>query len=111
MDACTHIVDQIYHDEEFKRLTLAERQKLWQLRNPEQTPGTGSTPRRTTTPTSSISAASAGTKRGRERTMSRDSDGDSSLFGTDTKDHSNKSNSALKRPAPTARQGLGKSEN
>jgi hypothetical protein len=39
------IIDQHYSDAEFDRLTPAEKQKLWQLRNVGKTPGTGQTRR------------------------------------------------------------------
>jgi hypothetical protein len=39
----THIIDRHYSDAEFNRLAPAEKQKLWQLRNVDKTPGTGPT--------------------------------------------------------------------
>jgi hypothetical protein len=45
VDKQTHITLRYYHDDEFKRLTPAEKQKLWQLKNPGKTPGTGPTRR------------------------------------------------------------------
>jgi hypothetical protein len=43
VDKQTHIIDRHYSDAEFDRLTPAEKQKLWQLRNVGKTPGTGLT--------------------------------------------------------------------
>jgi len=37
----THIVNRDYSKNEYNRLTPAEKAKLWQLRNPNKTPGTG----------------------------------------------------------------------
>jgi hypothetical protein len=45
VDRQTHIIDRHYLDAEFDRLTPAEKQKLWQLRNVGKTPGTGPTRR------------------------------------------------------------------
>ncbi len=39
----THIVNKHYSDAEWTRLTPAEKQKIWQLRNPGKTAGTGQT--------------------------------------------------------------------
>ncbi len=41
----THIVNRHYSDAEWTQLTPAEKQKIWQLRNPGMTPGTGPTRR------------------------------------------------------------------
>jgi hypothetical protein len=43
VDKQTHFIDRHYSDAEFDRLTPAEKQKLWQLRNVGKTPGTGLT--------------------------------------------------------------------
>jgi hypothetical protein len=43
VDKQTHIIDRHYSDAEFDRLTPAEKQKLWQLRNVSKTQGTGPT--------------------------------------------------------------------
>jgi hypothetical protein len=37
----THIVNRHYSDAEWTQLTPAEKQKIWQLRYPDKTPGTG----------------------------------------------------------------------
>jgi hypothetical protein len=37
----THIVNRQYSDAKWTQLTPAEKQKIWQLRNPGKTPGTG----------------------------------------------------------------------
>ncbi len=39
----THIVNRHYSDAEWTQLTPAEKQKIWQLRNPSKTLGTGPT--------------------------------------------------------------------
>jgi hypothetical protein len=41
----THIMNRHYSDAEWTQSTLAEKQKIWQLRNPGKTPGTGPTRR------------------------------------------------------------------
>jgi hypothetical protein len=45
VDKQTHIIERPYSDDEFKQLTPAEKQKLWQLRNVGKTPGTRPTRR------------------------------------------------------------------
>jgi hypothetical protein len=63
----THIVNRHYSEAEWTQLTPAEKQKIWQLRNPGKTPGTGPTRRDrrravelTLTSTSSLSPGSSG---------------------------------------------------
>ncbi len=63
----THIVNRHYSDGEWTQLTPAEKKKIWQLRNPGRTPGTGPTRRDlwravelTSTSTSSSSPGSSG---------------------------------------------------
>jgi hypothetical protein len=65
VDACTHIVDKDYPDAEYRAFTPAEKQRLFQLRHPDVTPGTGPTRRsRSRGGTASIaSTSSSGTKR------------------------------------------------
>ncbi len=41
VDKQTHIVNRHYSDDEWTQLTPAEKQKIWQLKNPSKTPGTG----------------------------------------------------------------------
>ncbi len=43
VDKQTHIINRHYSDAKFEKLTPAEKQKLWQLRNAGKTPGTGLT--------------------------------------------------------------------
>jgi hypothetical protein len=43
VDKQTHIANRHYSDAEWTQLTPAEKQKIWQLRNPSKTPGTGPT--------------------------------------------------------------------
>jgi hypothetical protein len=45
VDKQTHIVNRQYSDAELTQWTPAEKQKIWQLRNPGKTPGTGPTRR------------------------------------------------------------------
>jgi hypothetical protein len=45
VDKQTHIVNRHYSDAKWAQLTPAEKQKIWQLRNPSKTPGTGPTRR------------------------------------------------------------------
>jgi hypothetical protein len=45
VDKQTHIVNRHYSDAEWAQFTPAEKQKIWQLRNPGKTPGTGPTRR------------------------------------------------------------------
>jgi hypothetical protein len=65
VDKQTHIINRHYSDAEFDQLTPAEKQKLWQLRNANKTPGTGPTRRDrrravALTLTSSTSSGSSG---------------------------------------------------
>ena len=60
LDACT-IVNKDYSNKEYARLTLTKKHKLWMLRNPSKTPGTG--PTRHSCGASIASASSTGTKR------------------------------------------------
>jgi hypothetical protein len=63
VDKQTHIIDRHYSDAKFDRLTPAEKQKLWQLRNVGKTPRTGPTRRnrrRTVASTLSTSSGSLG---------------------------------------------------
>jgi hypothetical protein len=63
LDACT-IVNKDYSKEEYARLTPTKKLKLWMIRNPGKTPGTGATRQSRGTRTASIaSASSTGTKR------------------------------------------------
>jgi hypothetical protein len=43
VDKQTHIVNRHYSDAKWAQLTPAEKQNIWQLRNPGKTPGTGPT--------------------------------------------------------------------
>jgi hypothetical protein len=58
----THHVNRHYSDAEWTQLTPAEKQKIWQLRNPGKTPGTGPTRRdcRRAVALTSTSSASPG---------------------------------------------------
>jgi hypothetical protein len=62
VDKQTHIFDRHYSDTKFYRLTPAEKQKLWQLRNIGKTPGTGPTQcdRRRAVALTSTSSTSSG---------------------------------------------------
>jgi hypothetical protein len=76
LDAC-HVVDRVYSDDEYKRLTAVQKQKLWVMRNKDKEPGTG--PARCS-PARSVAAAltaSSSKKRDRTNDMSDISDGES----------------------------------
>ncbi len=62
VDKQTHIIDRHYSDAELDRLTPAEKQKQWQLRNVGKTPGTGPTrhDRRRAVALTSTSSTSSG---------------------------------------------------
>ena len=86
VDRCTHIVNKKYTDEEYRDFTEAEKQKLWQLRHPNQTPGKDAPTKR--------KVAAVGTKK------DDGSDDDKSLFedsDADAAKGSNRDNPALKR--------------
>ena len=90
LDACT-VENREYADEEYKRLTPAQKHKLWMLRNPNQTPGTGPTRHRR----GSLIASASSTRT--KRTADASHDGDTSK--TDNpwgKDHTgNRDNKAV----------------
>jgi hypothetical protein len=71
LDACT-IENKDYSDEEYARLTPTQKHKLWTLRNPNKTPGTG--PTRHICGSSITSASSTRTK----STADASHDGDTS---------------------------------
>jgi hypothetical protein len=63
VDKQTHIVNRHYSDAKWTQLTPAEMQKIWQLRNPGKTPGTGPIRRdhrRAVALTSTLSASPGG---------------------------------------------------
>jgi hypothetical protein len=88
VDKCTHIQAKRYPPDEYKNFTPAEKQRHWQLMNPEKKPGTDSNKRK-------VSALNSGKNKDDE------SDDDASLFKSDNGDKkggkSNRDNSALKR--------------
>ncbi len=62
----THIVNRHYSDAKWTQSTPAEKQKIWRLRNPSKTPGTGPTRRdrrRAVALTSTSSASSGGSSK------------------------------------------------
>ncbi len=59
VDKQTHIVNRHYSDAKWTQLTPAEKQKIWQLRNPGKTPGTGPTRRDHRRAVASTSTSSA----------------------------------------------------
>ena len=78
VDACTHIVDKDYPTAEYLAFTPAEKQRLFQLRHPDVTPGTSPTRRdrsraRGGRPASVASTSSSGTKRQAEDSREEDS--------------------------------------
>ena len=80
LDACT-IENKDYTTEEYNRLTPVQKQKLWMLRNPDQTPGTG--PTRHRRGTSIASASSTGTKRSADASQEGDTANDDVKWGRD----------------------------
>jgi hypothetical protein len=90
VDKCTHIVNKKYLDDIYCNFSDAEKQKLWQLHHPGQTPGTDAS----LTPNKHKVTAL--------RSKMDDDDDNESLFGDDAnadeaKKGSNRDNSALKR--------------
>ena len=75
IDKQTHISNKDYSSDEYKRLTPAEKAKLWQLRNPNKTPGTGPTRRdrnSSVASTSTTNTSSTTGKRQAEDTADKD---------------------------------------
>ena len=73
IDKQTHITDRDYPPDDYKRLTPAEKARLWQLRNPNKTPGTGPTRRDRTSSVASASTSSSNTgKRQAEDSAEKD---------------------------------------
>ena len=73
IDKQTHITDRDYSPDDYKRLTPAEKARLWQLRNPNKTPGTGPTRRDRTSSVASASTSSSNTgKRQAEDSAEKD---------------------------------------
>jgi hypothetical protein len=74
IDKQTHITNREYSKEEYNRLTLAEKAKLWQLWNPNKTPGTGPTrrDRDSSVASTSMTATSASGKRQAEDVANKD---------------------------------------
>ncbi len=62
-------------------MTLVQKQKLWMLRNPDQTPGTGPTHHRRGS--SIASASSTGTKRAADASQEGDTANNDSGWGRD----------------------------
>jgi hypothetical protein len=83
----THIKARCYSREEYKKFTPAEKQRHWQLMNPDTRPGTDAAKRKVSTVKSK---------------NDDDSDNNKSLFsdssGDDKRGSSNRDNSALKQP-------------
>ena len=86
VDKCTHIKDKWYSKEDYKKLTPAEKQRLWQLQNANQKPGTDSGKRK---------VAAVNSNKSKD-----DSDDNKSLFSDDDQDKKgsgNRENPALAR--------------
>ncbi len=86
VDEQTHIINRHYSDAEFDQLTLAEKQKLWQLRYAGKTPGTGLTRRDcrravALTSTSSTSSGSSGKRQMEDPTAKGDQPADEQGWG------------------------------
>jgi hypothetical protein len=72
LDAC-HVIDREYTDDEYKRLTAVQKQKLWVMRNKDKEPGTGPARR---SPAHSVAAAMTANS-SKTNDMSDISDGES----------------------------------
>jgi hypothetical protein len=81
LDACT-VENKDYPPEEYKRLTPAQKQKLWMLRHPDRTPGTG--PTRHSRGSLIASASSTGTKRTADASHDRDTSKTDNPWGKDS---------------------------
>jgi hypothetical protein len=89
LDAC-HVVDKDYTDDEYKKLTAVQKQKLWVMRNKDKEPGTGPVRRLTTRSVAAASTSSSSKKRDRStKDMSDISDGES-VDDTESKSSSKK---------------------
>jgi hypothetical protein len=89
LDAC-HVVDKDYTDDEYKKLTAVQKQKLWVMRNKDKEPGTGPARRLTTRSVAAASTSSSSKKRDRStKDMSDISDGES-VDDTESKSSSKK---------------------
>ncbi len=62
LDAC-HVVEKDYTDDEYKKLTAVQKQKLWVMCNKDKEPGTGPTRRLTTRSVAAASTSSSSKKR------------------------------------------------
>jgi hypothetical protein len=88
LDACT-IVNKDYSKEEYAHLTPTEKLKLWMIRNPGKTPGTGAT--RQSRGALIASASSTGTKHAADASHKGDPANDDNAWGCDhTGNHKNK---------------------
>jgi hypothetical protein len=77
LDAC-HVIDKEYTDDEYKKLTAVQKQKLWVMRNKDKEPGTGPARRSTARSVAAASTSSSSKKRDRSTNdMSDISDGES----------------------------------
>jgi hypothetical protein len=76
LDAC-HVVDKEYSDNEYRRLTAVQKQKLWVMRNKDKEPGTGPARRSSARSVAAASTASSSKKRDRSNDMSNISDSES----------------------------------
>ena len=101
VNKCTHIQNKQYSWEEYKKFTLAERQRHYQLRNPDAKPGTGpSRGGRRGGGSSNVSAMTNSTESKNSKKRNRDGrekDNDDDSDGTDDADDKNKSNRANAR--------------
>ena len=80
LDACT-VKNKDYPNKEYKRLTPVQKHKLWMLRNPDRTPGTG--PIRHRRGSSIASASSTGTKRMADASQDGDTSETDNPWGRD----------------------------
>jgi len=63
----THITNRDYSADEYKRLNPAEKAKLWQLCNPNKTPGTGPTRRDRNSSVASMSTTTTSSTTGKRQ--------------------------------------------
>ncbi len=96
LDACT-IVNKDYSDAEYARLTPTQKHKLWMLRNPGKTPGTGAT--RQSRGALIASASLTGTKCTADASHKRDTTNTDNCWGRDcTRNRDNKAVAGRQHP-------------
>ncbi len=76
LNAC-HVIDKEYSDEEYRKLTAVQKQKLWVMRNKDKKPSTGPTCRSSAHSVAAASTATGSKKRDHSHDMSDISDSES----------------------------------